>query len=338
MKSIFLTIFTVLLFVVAVNSYAYTLPPKDKEITVDIALYVNDITVIHEKTEVIEIELTLFQQWSDSRLKFDPKTTGSEVKYYYNNDARRKLNAIWNPNIGITEIRGEPEIQKAFLKINSDGLVTFIQRFNADVETVINVKKFPFDQQNLKITLSPFSKNYNQLKFSIDKRMEGIAPNAQLAEWKILGYSGKMITSHSIIMGDSVPEYVFTIKYQRQWLFYLFKLLLPLLIIVMLSWSVFWLKNQPLINSIAVTFTALLTIVAFQWVVTDAIPRVSYPTFFQSLILFSYVTIGLTIVALAVIDGVRKKTGYTLYHIFRPFFPIFYFIGILIIIVKFLLL
>jgi len=312
------------------KSHAAIPLPKEHIIPVRIALFVNDITAFDERQETIEVELTLYQQWTDKRLAFDAEATGTSIKYYYNGGAEKKLNSIWHPNIVIAQIRGSREVHKVFLTISSTGIVTLVERFNADIETVIDMKRFPFDKQNLNISFIPFMKKDQQLQFIIDSNMQGIASNAHRDEWSISGYTGSIKSFSSVIAGKNVPSYVFTIHYQREWMFYLFKLLIPLCFMVVLSWSVVWLKNQAIINSVAVAYMALLTIVAFQWVMTNAIPHVSYPTFIQSLILLSYISVGLVIVGLVAINNVKSRTASLLALNFRWIFPAFYIIAILI--------
>lgn len=317
--------------IVCVQAQAFISPPKKSVIPVNIALFVNDITNVNERQELIEVEVTLFLHWRDKNLAFNPTTIASRTKYYYDGDAMRKLQNIWHPNIAITQIRGSQEIHKIFLTIAADGSVTMLKRFNAEIETLINVRRFPFDEQTLKISFIPFTRGYRQVQFVVTPTMEGIAPNAHLSEWKLLSYSGKVTTTSSIVIGKDIPTYVFSIKYKREWMFYLVELLFPLFIIVLLSWGVFWLTDQAAINAVAVTFMALLTIVAFQWLVTSSIPRVSYLTFFKSFVLFSYIIVGLTIVGIIWINNTKRMTSARLARHFRWAFPIFYLVGITII-------
>lgn len=335
MRKVFITIVFLLTLMLLAESHAAIPLPKEHVIPVRIALFVNDITAFNERQETIEVELTLYQQWTDSRLAFDAGSEGASIKYYYNGGAEEKLNSIWHPNIVISQVRGSREVHKIFLTISSTGVVTLVERFNADIETIIDMKRFPFDKQNLNISFIPFMKKDQQLQFIIDPEMQGIASNAHRDEWKISGYTGKIKSFSSLIAGKNVPAYIFTIHYEREWMFYLFKLLIPLCFMVILSWSVVWLKNQAIINSVAVAYMALLTIVAFQWVMTNAIPHVSYPTFIQSLILLSYISVGFVIVGLVAINNVKPHAASLLALNFRWIFPAFYIIAILVLVLIF---
>ena len=51
-----------------------------------------------------------------------------------------------------------------------------------------------------------------------------------------------------------------------------------MVLIVMLSWSVFWMDQSSLGDRINVSFIGILTVVAYQIVLSEILPRISYLT------------------------------------------------------------
>ncbi len=55
---------------------------------------------------------------------------------------------------------------------------------------------------------------------------------------------------------------------------------MPLLLIVAISWAVFWMdyEDMNLADRMSVSFTSVLTVVAFDFVSSDSLPKLSYAT------------------------------------------------------------
>ena len=60
--------------------------------------------------------------------------------------------------------------------------------------------------------------------------------------------------------------------------FFLIKVLLPLCLIVCMSWAVFWMNPKYLPPQIGVSTSAVLTLIAFQFSLGYLLPRLSYLT------------------------------------------------------------
>ena len=60
--------------------------------------------------------------------------------------------------------------------------------------------------------------------------------------------------------------------------FYLWKVLLPLIVIVALSWSVFWVPDERFAQRSRITATGVLTVVAYQFGFGADRPRIGYLT------------------------------------------------------------
>ena len=60
--------------------------------------------------------------------------------------------------------------------------------------------------------------------------------------------------------------------------FYMLKVFLPLTLIVMMSWAVFWIHPSATAPQISVSATSMLTLIAYLFALTGLLPRVSYLT------------------------------------------------------------
>ena len=89
---------------------------------------------------------------------------------------------------------------------------------------------------------------------------------------------------------------VTTITIKRQNGQIIWNILFPLLVLVSMVWSIFWLDCDSLSDRLNISFIGVLTIVAYQFVVIDHMPRMSYLTFTDTLLLGSFLITTATIV------------------------------------------
>jgi Neurotransmitter-gated ion-channel transmembrane region len=88
------------------------------------------------------------------------------------------------------------------------------------------------------------------------------------------------------------------VSIQRNSGFYLFKVMMPLFLITIASWGVFWIDAKEFSTQITIAFTNLLTVVALLLVVNDSLPRVGYLTFMDGFTMLCFAAILVVIVEL----------------------------------------
>ena len=83
---------------------------------------------------------------------------------------------------------------------------------------------------------------------------------------------------------------------------------LPLAMIVLLSFSVFWMDRSTLGDRLSVSFIGILTGVTYQLVISDEMPRISYYTLIHGFLNLSFLTMCATVVINLVV-GVLDQNG-----------------------------
>ena len=144
-------------------------------------------------------------------------------------------------------------------------------------------------------------------------------------------------------IGDRNPfsEFLMTIHVTRQFGFYIWKVLFPLIILVIMCFAVFWMDDEGLSSRLGVGFTGVLTVVAYQFIATGSLPKVPYITLMDSYIAFSFVIMVVTIFQSIVVSGYnkddKKETALRIDKISRYIFPLVYIIGIGVLTILFML-
>jgi hypothetical protein len=143
----------------------------------------------------------------------------------------------------------------------------------------------------------------------------------------------RIITKAYKYMDDNVnskknlySRVIFEVRAKRLPGYYEWQVLFPLLIIILASFSIFWIKEFG--SQIGVGFTLMLTVVAFNFYSASILPKLPYNTFIEYVIIVGYIFIFLGILAVIInhrINGEENKEHkIPLLKHFRYAFPLAY--------------
>ena len=116
---------------------------------------------------------------------------------------------------------------------------------------------------------------------------------------------------------------------ERQSFFMVRLVVLPLVLIVMLSWSVFWMDRSSLGDRINVSFIGILTAVAYQMAVSGILPQISYMTLMNAILSLSFLVMCAAVVINLIVGELDKQgcseAGDRIDYRCRRLFPLVYF-------------
>ncbi len=155
-----------------------------------------------------------------------------------------------------------------------------------------------------------------------------------IAQWRLLNLDMEARLSNHRYYGESKPisELLFTITLQRESASVVWKVILPLIILVLLMWAIFWMEVDNLSDRLNVAFIGILTIVAYQFLIEGSMPRISYFTFTDTVLLYSFVVMCLSVLESLVLTSMckagHKAAAQRVDHVARWVFPLVYFAGL----------
>ncbi|MFT5193742.1 MAG: hypothetical protein ACI9EW_000741 [Cellvibrionaceae bacterium] len=308
---------------------AQLLTPPNKtgvtEVFVDVGI--SEIFAINERDETYDVDAYMFLSWNDNRLAFDPDEFGYEKKVYQDEAALEILKSeIWAPSINIIDARGSRDRMSTSLTVYFDGQVDYSERFKATIEQGFDLGDFPFDEQGISFTIEPYVYGIDEVIFLPFDEL--LTDEWETEEWGI--------QYHPLIVDSSGEESFYAFATASLTLiripnFYVTSFILPLLLIVTLSWAVFWMEhNINLAERLSISFTSVLTVVAFDFLSTDSLPKLSYPTILDQILTVSYIFLALTIVENVVSASfVRRENDLAAQRVDRTsrwLFPLAYYV------------
>ncbi len=174
--------------------------------------------------------------------------------------------------------------------------MNYAERFKVVLSARFALRRFPFDKQVLPIIIHPFYSSARYIKLSLNEHKSWAASEfnaySSLAQWELLALHPSLRTATDFSRG-SISEARFEISVTRKSSFYLWKVFLPLLLMVVLSWSVFFVEERDLTTQVTIAVTTILTVIAFAFAISATMPRLPYLTYIDAFFLQCYVFVFL---------------------------------------------
>lgn len=215
--------------------------------------------------------------------------------------------------------------------------------------------KYPFDQQVLPIIientnltsqiikLEPDFESYNQKNIN---HSSGLAEGLQISSYDI--EQASFMTEENIYstnFGDkrfpkklSYSRLTYQIIVSRNYLPYLIKILIPLTLIVVMAYLVFFVPAKELEVAVGLTVTSLLSCIALQLTMADDLPSIGYLVSSDQFFYLGYFVITLAMTQTVVTYNMEKskklKSAQKLEIAGRWIYPLIYIVGLVYIIAK----
>jgi hypothetical protein len=280
-------------------------PPFEdgKPIDVVIGLHVINIAAIDEVSEQFRLDGYLFARWIDPRLAYTPGGPDDQVRNY-------AMGQIWVPQLEMINAAAPRSRDEIAIMVNPDGTVRYAERFIASLSSKFELRRFPFDQQRLIVIIHPFLVDGPRMKFRLDEASTWTASEfksfSSLAQWHLTSLHSELLVAPAY-GGLTMPEARFEIDVERRSSFYLWKVFLPLLLMVFLSWAVFWIEAGDLSNQVQVAVTTILTVIAFAFAISATMPRLPYLTYIDAFFLECYIYVFLAVVELMTVHVTHRS-------------------------------
>ena len=189
----------------------------------------------------------------------------------------KDLKDIWHPRL---QVLNQQRLVKTFaesVEISPDGEVIYHQRLWGSFSQPLELRDFPFDKQRFEIQLGNI--NFGSQKFNLMISPEsGISESLSIPDWEVLQWK---FTAEDLRFGNEstrLSGMVFSVEAKRDTNYFKYKVILPLVMIVMMSWLVFWIDPSMAASQISVAVTAMLTMIAYRFALAGMLPRLPFLT------------------------------------------------------------
>jgi hypothetical protein len=252
------------------------------KIAVGIALV--DLAEINDIDQTFRADAVVSLHWNDPRLSV--KARGGALT-----GCRLGLKDIWNPDIRPLNVRTQHRMLGESLRIDADGAVDYERQVLASFSSRFALRDFPFDIQTLRMRMASFNYGPELVRFVPHKFDEIEGRELSIAGWKVLDDHPDASVKPMKVGYEQFTRLDHVILVARKPDYFLWNFVLPLGLIVLMAWSVFWLDPKAWGPQIGIATASAFTLVAFLIALRSRLPPVPYLTRLDELILYSTILV-----------------------------------------------
>lgn len=259
-----------------------------------------DISRIDSAAQTFDANLAIVLRWRDARLAHDDP----DVRTY-------EVDEVWHPrwliaNEGSSMRRSLPET----VDVAPDGSVVYRQRFLGSFSQALDLHRFPFDRAVFRVHMVLVGQRPEEISFLPDPIMvatgladaAGAAEQLTLQDWDVTRVSAET-HGYQAAPGIELAGYAIEFEAERLVRHQMLKVVLPLALIVLMSWAVFWIDPTLAAPQVSVAVTSMLTLIAYRSAVDADVPHLPYLTLLDIFMLSSSVLVFFSLVEVLFTTG-----------------------------------
>lgn len=270
-------------------------PVLRKPMSVKVGIKLDQITGVDQKNENFSIVATLWMQWRDPALAFSPDRTRSQQLVFHGAEIgtyAQSCGAIL-PEFILHNQQGNRWTQNLVVVIHPDGEAIRLERFSVTLQAPnFDFRKFPFDVQHFYVHADAL---YRQelIEFTDFKEFSAIGNKLGEEEW-IAGDLQTGITSTPGTTGQVITRFSFDFHAHRHLTYYIFRIFVPIGIILLIAWISFLMADLG--KRVDIASANLLLFIAFNFTIASDLPRLGYLTFLDTVLVGTFVLGGTTLI------------------------------------------
>lgn len=263
-------------------------------IPVNIGLRLQQIINIDQPNEIMSAVGTLRLDWTDPALAFNPDECNCTTKWYTENEYNQFLKEVegkW-PDFTFFNQQGNRWSQNRLVQLDSNGRVNYLERFSTNFQVDFDWTAYPFDTQDFYIKIDMMYDKDKYFFVPIDS-FNTIDPNHGEDEFILTDFDTQVSNE---VSNRLLPTSRFTFHFAapRHMDYYVFRIFVPILLIISVSYITFFLKDYS--RRIEIATGNLLLFIAFSWSLGDNYPRMGYLTFLDAIMAITFLINTLVVV------------------------------------------
>jgi len=264
-------------------------------IPVNVGFRLQQITNVDQQVENFSVVATLRMDWYDPKLSFSPEDCHCFYKVYNQksfNNFIRDAGDNW-PDFTFFNQQGNRWIQNQTVFVLPDGHATYLERFSTTFQAPdFNFEKFPFDEQQFYIRIDEL---WSEDVYYFQDNLGFTELGTQLGEeeWYVTD-NDVVITSEESNTENITSRYSFAFLARRHLSFYIIRIFVPIIIVIIVSWFTFFLKDYG--KRVDVAGGNLLLFITFNFTISKDLPRLGYLTFMDVILISTFVITALVVI------------------------------------------
>jgi hypothetical protein len=246
--------------------------PPGTPTKVAVSLHIFDIDAIDDIKQQFSADLFLNVVWRDARLAVPEADRLGRTRTF-------SVEEIWTPRGLVVNDRGLVAQLPRVAAVDDNGEVKIQQRLAGVLSANLQFREFPFDIQRLPVDFISYQYSPAELEFVSPALFTGDAEAFSADGWGLI-----LLEPH---IGEyQVPQIVdaeraritFGVQASRDTDYYLTTMFVPMVLIVFMAWTVFWLQPDIVPARISLSTASIFSLIAFGFSIRLMLPKISYLT------------------------------------------------------------
>lgn len=255
----------------AESAYSLARPDSGSGPTVvGIGVFFQDVATLSDIDQTMDTDVYFIVRWRDPRLADAARTGSAECPV--------PTGKLWMPALEPENLRGRQSFYPDRFLVDERGVVTLGRRIWAKVGYPLDFRDFPLDAHQWTLTLWPVLSGSDEVVFHPIRRLTGIADRVSIQGWRVGTPRPQASTAARNIRAGIYARFDVVLDVERNWTYYGWKLGLPLTLIVLMAYGVYFIPAAAVPQQIGLGMTAMLTLIAYMLTLGNALPRISYLT------------------------------------------------------------
>lgn len=245
------------------------------------------ISAVNSQDENFSVIGDLRMDWTDPALAFSPDTCNCTVKLYTDKEFDRFLADVGSrwPAFTFFNQLGNRWVPSRAAAIWPDGRVRYAESFNTTFQADFDFRQYPFDSQTFPIYLDLVYPTTSYTLVELPGYSE-IDPAHGEDEFIISEFTATPSTEAPSAADAPVSRMTFSFSAPRHLNYYTLQVFLPIILIILISWFTFFLRDYT--RRIEAAAANILLFIAFSWSLADNYPRLGYLTFLDAVMTVTF--------------------------------------------------
>jgi hypothetical protein len=268
-------------------------PIVELPIPVQIGIKLQQIVDVDEKNEFFTAVASLQMEWTDPALAFSPESCDCVLKVYTLEDFDQFVadtQGRW-PAFTLYNQQGNRWTQNRVVTLSQDGHAVYFERFSTDLQVDFDFRRYPFDWEEFIVLVDSIAREEYYYFTDLEGYSEISAGHGE-DEFRIDSFETE-VTSERASRQVTTSRFTFRFGGPRSLNYYLLQIFVPILLIVIVSWITFFLRDYG--RRIEVASANLLLFIAFSFSLSDNYPRLGYVTLLDVVMVIMFVVNALVV-------------------------------------------
>jgi len=191
------------------------------------------------------------------------------------------------------KLKDNPKDDDDTYVVNDGAELVYKSKSVYKIKNEFNLQNFPFDKQILKIFLRQDQNTITEERFLVSaytmRKADEFKNLNAIEGWNITNVNMNYKIYDHPLKSDFYDGFELVFEIERKSRYYVYKIILPIILILIVCWSAVWIKPRDLESRLTITIVCLLSLIAYNFVIDADLPKLEYLTVMDYIILVSYV-------------------------------------------------